>query len=171
MRVDRPPRTPAKRQRRTREEDDETVAADDGNYTDIKVHAGIVSARSAYFDRALSGEWAEAAERRVELTLEDEQELEDLKLLIKLAYTDSYTRDGGKLLSFDTRLWLIARANALEFVEAMDELVGSLLEGLTFLRAMTCLEGLPPAVEQHARFPEVRSKALKLLVKGIERKG
>ena len=40
-------------------------------YTDIKAHAMMLCARSAYFDRALSGEWAKATERRIELTVED----------------------------------------------------------------------------------------------------
>ena len=48
-------------------------------YTDIKAHVLVLCTLSPYFDRALGGEWAEAAERRVELTVADEQELEDLE--------------------------------------------------------------------------------------------
>ena len=55
------------------------------SYTDIKAHALVLCTLSPYFDKALSGEWTEATARRIELTVEDEQALEDLKLLIKLS--------------------------------------------------------------------------------------
>lgn len=100
---------------------------------------------SPYFDRALSGEWVEAAERRVELEVPSEQELKDLKLLIKLSYSDCYTHDGGRLLPLATRLRLAVRADTLEFVDALDEIVASLLEGLGFEKVSTCMFQEEPA--------------------------
>ena len=84
-------------------------------HTDIKAHSLVLRTLSPYVDGALSGDWTEAAERRIELTVADEQELEDLKLLIKLSYSDSYTHEGGQLLPIETRLRLAVRADALEF--------------------------------------------------------
>jgi hypothetical protein len=46
----------------------------------------------------------------------DEQALEDLQLLIKLSYSDSYTHDDGQLLPLEMRLRLAVRAAGLEFV-------------------------------------------------------
>ena len=45
----------------------------------------VLCARSAYFEKSLTGDWAETAERCVELSVADEQELEDVKLLIKFS--------------------------------------------------------------------------------------
>jgi hypothetical protein len=125
-----------------------STAAD--QYTDIPTHSLVLCARSAYFEKSLSGDWAEAAERRIELTVENEQELEDLKLLIKLSYSASYTHDGGQRLPHETRLRLVVRADALEFVEAVDQIIESLkllpqemgLEG-----AITCLTELPATLQ------------------------
>ena len=153
-----------KRQRVTR-----AAAADapDG-YTDIKAHSLVLRTHSPYFDKGLSGDWAEAAERRVELAVEDEQAVEDLKLLIKLSYSTSFTHDGGQLLPLDTRLRLAARADSLEFVEAVDQVVASLPLGLDFEGATTCLAAVPAALEEHAGMEAVRKQVAALLAKGIE---
>jgi hypothetical protein len=137
-------------------------------YTDIKTHSLVLRTRSLYFDRALSGEWTEAAERRVELEVADEQELEDLKLLIKLSYSDSYTQDNGLLLPLATRLRLAMRADWLEFVEALDQIVASLAEGLDFEGALVCMGGgLPPVVEAHPGIALARTKMAAPLLLGI----
>ena len=93
----------------------------------------------------------------------DEQELEDLKLLIKLCYSDSHAHDAGALLPIDTRLQLAVRVDALEVVGAVNQLVASLSLGLNFEQALTCLEALPPAVEQHAGISGVRDRAAQVL--------
>ena len=98
----------------------EAAATATDAYTDIRAHAILLSASSPYFDKALSGEWAEAVERRIELEVMNEQELEDLQLLVKLSYSSSYTHDGDQLLPLETRLRLAMRADALEFVGAVD---------------------------------------------------
>ena len=132
-------------------------------HTDIKAHSLVLRTLSPYVDGALSGEWAEAAERLIELTVDSEQELDDLRLLIKRCYTDSYAFDDGKLLPFDTRVRLAVRADALEFVGAVNQLVESLSLGLDFEQAVACLETLPPAVEQHAGISAVRNRAVQVL--------
>ena len=128
----------------------------------------MLSASSPYFEKALSGDWTEAVERRVELTVPDEQALEDLKLPIKLSYSDSYTHNNGKLLPLETRLRLAVRADALEFVEALQESVSSLLKGLDFKAAQTVLDDLPPVVEVHQGMAAIRRDVVALLAKGIE---
>ena len=114
---------------RIREDTDgDTVAiagAATGDYIDIHAHANFACAVTPYFDKCLSREWTEAAERRVELTVEDEQEPVDTKLLIKLAYADCYTYHGDELLPLQTRLRLAVRAAVLEFVGAVDQIVAS----------------------------------------------
>jgi hypothetical protein len=67
----------AKRARTTQEEEGSASAAAsagaaaDGDICtdDIKAHSAVLCAQSAYFDKSLSGDWAEAAERRIELTV------------------------------------------------------------------------------------------------------
>ena len=53
--------------------------------------------------------------------MEDEQAVEDLELRVALSYSTSFSHDGGQLLPLDTRLRLAARADSLEFVEAVDQ--------------------------------------------------
>lgn len=104
--------------------------------------------RSPYFKKALAGEWAEEVERRVELMVANEQELEELKLLIKLSYTDSYAHDGGELLPFDTRIRLAARADSYEFVGAVNQIIKSLPHNATLEEALTLINDLPLALHQ-----------------------
>jgi hypothetical protein len=126
---------PAAKRRRTTEEDEEEGDA----YRDIQAHSLVLRTRSPYFDKSLDGEWAEAAARRVELTVPDQQAAEDLKLLIELSYLDSYVLDDGEqLLPLDTRVRLAVRADSLEFVEAVDQIVESLPLELDFEGAIKC---------------------------------
>lgn len=100
--------------------------------------------------------------------LDSEQQLEDVKLLIKPCYTDSYTHDGGQLLPLETRLWLALRADALAFVEAVEQVVDSLPVGLDFAGALKCATDLPPALESHPRIGSARRGMVEVLAKGIE---
>lgn len=90
-----------------------------GPFKDFKVYSRILCARSRHIAACMNGQWAEAAEQRVELTVANEQQLGDIDLLLKLTYSDSYTRDGGRLLPLAMRLRLAVRADALEFVGAV----------------------------------------------------
>ncbi len=74
----------------------------------------MLCACSPYFESSLAGEWAESQTKTVEVTLESEQAVEDLKLLIKLCYSGSYTKEGGKLLDRTTRMRLAFLGNAFE---------------------------------------------------------
>ena len=144
------------------------AAADADRFTDIKAHSVVLSARSDYVEACLRGEWAEAAERRVELTVPDEQALEDLRLLIKLSYSASYTYEGEQLLPLATRLQLAVRADAPEFVQAVEAVVESLAEGFDFEAAQALMDDLPPVVEAHPGMAAVRREIVAVLVEGIE---
>ncbi|KAI9029153.1 hypothetical protein DFJ74DRAFT_477614 [Hyaloraphidium curvatum] len=137
-------------------------------FVDIRAHTNVLCARSDYFAKCLSGDWVEAERRRVELALPDEQALEDLKLLFKLSYSDSFVRDGGKLLPLDVRLRLAERADALEFVDAVENIVVSLPEGLDFDAAVKCVSELPAFLEEHPLLPGTKLRIVPLLAKGIE---
>ena len=91
--------------------------------TYIKAHSVVLCSQSAYFDKCMEGEWTEAAEVRVEVTVPDEQAGEDLKLLIKLSYSDSYIHDESELLPLETRLRLGVLADGFEFVAAVEQVV------------------------------------------------
>jgi hypothetical protein len=107
------------------EEEGDAGAAD--RYTKISAHAVVLCAQSAYFDKCLGGDWAESEERVVKLTVENDQELEDLRLLIMLSYSDSYIHgDDGALLPLDTRVRLGVLADAHEFVGALGQVVESM---------------------------------------------
>jgi len=62
--------------------------------TDILCHRNVLSARSPYFEAALSGGWNEVQTKMAEVVLEKEQAVQDMKLLIMLCYSGSYTKDG-----------------------------------------------------------------------------
>lgn len=50
--------------------------------------------------------------------------MDDLKLLVELSYLDSFVHgDNEKLLPLATRLQLAVRADALEFVDAVEQVV------------------------------------------------
>ena len=53
-------------------------------------------------------------------------------------------------------------------MEALDQIVASLPEGLSFEQAVACLNDLPLAIEQHPGMARVRSTIVGVLVKGIE---
>lgn len=137
-----------------------SIQDSDAEPTDIKAHSMVLRTTSPYFEACLRGEWTEATERRVELEVENEDGLEELKLLIKLSYTNSYTHDElGELLPISTRLGLAMWADALEFVGALDQLVASLPEGLDVEGAHKCMKRLPATVGAHAGMGAVWDKA------------
>ena len=120
---------------------------------DIEAHAAVLSARSAYFQTVLTGEWVEAAARRVELAVADAQELEDLKLLVELSYSGDYMRQDGALLPLDTQLRLGVLADSLVFVDAVDQVVESLPLELSVEGAVELFGELPPVLQEHLGMP------------------
>ena len=56
------------------------------------------------FASSLSGAWNEAQTKTVEVVLEDDQAVQDMKLLVKLCYSGSYTKNGEELLDRSTRV-------------------------------------------------------------------
>lgn len=74
--------------------------------TDVWCHANVLCACSPYFEAALSGGWNEAQTKTIEVALQNEQAVQDMKMLIKLCYFDSYIRDAGELLDRDMRIRL-----------------------------------------------------------------
>ena len=69
-----------------------------------------------------------------------------------------------------TRLRLAERANDLEFVEAVDQIVESLPLELGFETALTLMDGLPPVVEAHPSMVAVRRQVASVLVQGIKKR-
>jgi len=116
----------------------------------------------------MGGEWAESGEGRVEVTVPNEQAVEDLRLLIKLCYSDSFAYDEGQLLLFDARVRLGLLADGFEFVNALQQQLESLPLELDFEAAQTCLDDLPPALEAHSAMAAIRRQVVAVLVKGIE---
>lgn len=72
--------------------------------TDISCHAVFLCARSPYFESCLGGEWNEAQTKTVEISLENNQAVHDMKLLLELCYGGSYIYDGEELLDASTRI-------------------------------------------------------------------
>lgn len=56
-------------------------------HIDIPCHTVVLCSNSAYFRSALEGQYTEAQNKVVELTLVDQQAVNDLRLLLKLNYT------------------------------------------------------------------------------------
>jgi hypothetical protein len=98
----------------------------------------------------LGGDWAGSEQRCMEVSVPNEQTVEDMRLPIKLSYSDSYAHDEGRLLLLDTRLRLGVLADGFEFAEALEQVVKSL------------------ALENHPGMAAVRRKAVGLLTKGIK---
>lgn len=94
---------------------------------DIPCQSAILNARSAYFDAALSGAFAEN-EKKVEIVLADALAVEDFRLLIKLSCGASYVQEGDVRLPVAIRLRLAFLANAFEFVDCVQECLQSLSE-------------------------------------------
>jgi hypothetical protein len=104
------------------------LAPPQAHTTDIICHAVVLCARSSYFEAALSGEWNEAQTKTVEVELENEQAVQDMKLLIKLCYSGSYTKeDGEELLDRSTRMRLAFLGNAFEMEDCVAECLASLV--------------------------------------------
>jgi len=135
--------------------------------TDILCHAVVLCARSPYFASSLSGEWNEAQTKAVEVVLEDDQAVQDMKLLIKQCYSGSYIQDEEELLDLRTRMRLAFLGNAFEMQECVWECLESLKEGLTLTDAVTVLQEVPEELRGHEAMACVTEKVVAILSKAL----
>lgn len=124
----------------------------------------ILTSRSRYFDAALSGAYVENQKKTVEIELADDQAVDDLRLLIKLSCGLSYVQDGDVRLPKAIRLRLAFLANALEFVECVQECLRSFSEeDLTLEEAFALLDDMPEELWEHDATILLMSKIVKIL--------
>lgn len=85
----------------------------------------------------------------MEVVLEDEQAVRDMRLLIKLCYSGSYIRDGGEPLDRSMRMRLAFLGDAFEMQGCVWECLASLVDGLTHSDVLTTLEDVPEELLGH----------------------
>lgn len=101
----------------------------------------VLSSSSDHFDRLLKDGW-----EVFNITRESEEDLKYFKRLLELSYTGSYTRENDSvLLNRETRLGIATIAGEFQYERAIDQLITSLREELTFERQILCLEREIPA--------------------------
>ena len=81
----------------------------------------------------------------MELEVQNEQELEDLRLCVKLCYGATFTHDEGRKLdkATRTRLALLAARHDIQIESCVDVCMKSFGEDLNFEKALTCLDEVP----------------------------
>ena len=132
--------------------------------TDILCHAVVLCARSPYFESSLSGEWNEAQTKTVEIVLENDQAVQDMKLLIKLCYSGSYTKEGGEgLIDRSTRMRLAFLGNAFEMEDCVSECLASLADDLAPSNVLTILDDVPEELRGHETMKGVTAKVIEVL--------
>ena len=136
--------------------------------TDILCHAIVLCACSPYFESSLGGEWNEAQTKTVEVVLENDQAVEDMKLLIKLCYSGSYTNDGEKLIDRTTRMRLAFLGNAFEIKSCVWECLRSPIDDLNPTNALTTLDDVPEELRGHEAMARVTVKIIEILAVMID---
>jgi hypothetical protein len=137
-------------------------------HIDIPCHAVVLCSNSAYFRSALEGQYTEAQNKVVELTLVDQQAVNDLRLLLKLNYTGKYTKDEEVSLDRNTRMRLAFLGNALEFVDCVEQCLMSLGEGLNGRIALTVLNDIPEELKDHTIVKNVlKEKVIDILIRDL----
>jgi hypothetical protein len=111
----------------------------------------------------LGGEWNEAQTKTVEVVLENDQAVEDMKLLIKLCYSGSYTNDGEELIDRTTRMRLAFLGNAFEMKYCVWECLRSLLDDIDPTNALTTLDEVPEELLGHAAMARVIVRVVEVL--------
>lgn len=127
----------------------------------------VLSARSVWFEEALHGQSYKRT-GRIDLNLENEQEAEDFKLLIKLSYTNSYTHDDGVLLPHAIRLRLAVLAHSFKMEDCTTECLGSLTAGILLEEVITCMDGIPAHLLHHHAIATLKQNVITALAGGIE---
>jgi hypothetical protein len=162
---------PAKRAKKGRRKGPGTNvnAADAGDVRVIKAHALVLASRSAYFERAMGGEWRESQDRSFKVEVADEEgkmlpstcpidaicncqgslrhvlyqytEYVTFRRLIKLCYGTTFIKEGDRDLDVSELVRLIYMANAFECMDAVKECATALVNGdLDLEGAVQCLE-------------------------------
>lgn len=93
---------------------------------------------------------------------------EDFRLLVKLSYTNSYIRNGGKRLDKSTLVRLASMANAYEFRDAVKECMIAIGDDLEFEDAITCIDYLPENLRGLDLTQSLANKAIAVLKRGLE---
>jgi hypothetical protein len=121
----------------------------------------------------LSGDYVEGQTKAVEISLEDKETVDDLKLLLKQCYGASYLVDEetGQRLDNTTCLRLVHLANAFEFHDCLKECLESLGNGLGFEEAFTILDELPDELEVHEGMKKLKLKVIGVLAAGAQQLG
>ena len=110
----------------------------------------------------MSGDWNEAHTKTVEVVLKDDQAVEDMKLLIKLCYSGSYTKNGEELLDRSTRMRLAFLGNAFEMQECVWECLTSLADDLTPGNVLTAMKDVPEELRGHEAMAGVTKKIIEV---------
>lgn len=92
----------------------------------------------------------ESQQKVVEITLADEQAIEDFRLLIKLSCGLSYDQEGDVRMPQAIRLRLAYLGNAFKFVDCVQECLQSLSEDdLTLEDSFSLLDEMPEELWEH----------------------
>jgi hypothetical protein len=105
----------------------------------------------------------------VEVVLENDQAVEDMKLLIKLCYSCSYIRNGEELLDRRTRMRLAFLGDAFEMQECVWECIASLADDLTHADALTTLDDVPEELLGHEAMMCVVRKVVEALGDALDK--
>ena len=93
----------------------------------------------------------------------------DLKLLLKLIYSSSFSHEEGMLLPKATRLRLLVLASAFEIDDCVNDCLESLGKRLMLEEAITLCEDVPEEVRGHEAMKELLLQAVKTLTAGIDK--
>lgn len=134
----------------------------------IPCHAAILCSRSPYFDACLGAGYLEGQIKVVEISLEDNGAVDDLKLLVKQSYGASYIIDEetGQQLEKETRLRLLLLANAFELHGCLMQCMESLGEGIGFEEALDLLDELPEELGAHEEMTKLKVNVIEYWQRG-----
>ena len=115
----------------------------------MKLHGAVLASRSPYFLRALTSGFRESTEKTIVLRLKDAEAVQDMHLLLKLAYTASYTEDNGRSLDKPQLLSLLRLADAYEMTECVVECAVALCPMADYDEAVQIFQAVPDSVLSH----------------------
>jgi len=85
----------------------------------MQLHGAVLASRSPYYLRALTSGFRESTDKTIVRNLEDEKALPDMKLLLKLTYTASYTQVDEHPLDKPQLLRLLLLADGFEMTDCV----------------------------------------------------